>query len=171
MRSQVEIAEQFRKRVEQDFLGFEVNDYLIRLDYKHAKEFLKETVTAEQWNDQTARVANQTDEGLRNEMREYMEFAFEKANGCRGLSANRSLCHYYAWAWLLGDDALVNALENSEYCYYGKPQLVTIAERLGVDWKKLDDGHWVNSEYEGGLSAEMAMGRWREEHSELLAIL
>ena len=80
-------------------------------------------------------------------MKEYMEFAWDKANNCRGLSAWRSLQHYRNWFYMFGDedmDMLVEEMKNYEY--YGKPWLAIICEILNIDWEKLDDGYWDNSE-------------------------
>ena len=75
-------------------------------------------------------------------MKEYMEFAWEKANEFRGLSAMRSMHHYTAWTWLLGDD-FGNLLQ---YDYYGKDNLIRICEHYGWDHTKWDDGVRSNTE-------------------------
>lgn len=77
-------------------------------------------------------------------MIEYMPFAWEKANNCRGLSAGRSLAHYTAWLWLDGDNEIWPTLE--DYEYYGKDKLVEICNYLGIDSKQWDDGIRKNSE-------------------------
>ena len=41
-------------------------------------------------------------------------------------------------------DMLVEEMKNYEY--YGKPWLAIICEILNIDWEKLDDGYWGNSE-------------------------
>jgi len=63
-------------------------------------------------------------------MREYMPFAVEKATGHRGLSANRSIEHFKAWVWLLGDYA---EIDWNNYKNYGAPILKQISERYGFD--------------------------------------
>jgi hypothetical protein len=74
-----------------------------------------------------------------------MDFAWEKANNCRGLSAMRTMTHYKAWLWLLGQDGF-DDLEN--YSHYGKDNLVRICKFFDLDPKKWDDGRRVNSESE-----------------------
>lgn len=69
-------------------------------------------------------------------MLDYMEFAWDKANNGRGISAMRSMHHYMAWTWMLGDD-LGNLLD---YQYYGKDNLVKICKHYGWDHAKWDDG-------------------------------
>lgn len=84
-----------------------------------------------------------------------MEFAWGKANGCRGLSAGRSLEHMQAWVWLMGDDDFWSELDASiehAYQYYGKPQLVLICNHYGLDWSQWDDGIWRNFEDSAGQS-------------------
>jgi len=74
-----------------------------------------------------------------------MPFAWEKANGCRGISASRSLRHMVAWLWLDGQDEFLEKWNDlRDYEYYGKPQLIAICELYGIDWKKFDDGVRTN---------------------------
>jgi hypothetical protein len=135
MRTQDEILERIRERKDEDMLGFEWHEYVAYLDFDHAKEFLKDTATAED--------RNQADiNGLRQVMIEYMPFAWDKANNCRGISAGRSLAHYVAWLWLAGDDELLGALD--DYEFYGKDELVRICEHLGLDADTWDDGVRTN---------------------------
>lgn len=121
--------EEILKRIEEieksgdDFFGFQRNDLLSFLDYEHAKPFLKEEVTESEWEQET-RTPKQV-------MQEYLEFAFEKSYGERGLSAARSMDHYTSWLWLDGDESLYKELEN--YTQYGLPQLRKICKYLGVE--------------------------------------
>jgi len=95
-------------------------------------------------------------EALEVAIRGYMEFAWDKANNRRGISAMRSLAHMSAWLWIDGKDEL--ALSINEYNYYGKPQLVEICEVYGIDWKALDDGEWVTDEGAEPKTAEQVLG-------------
>lgn len=134
MRTQEEILQRFNNRKNDDMLGFEVNVYLSYLDYDHVKPFLKEGTTEVGWT------PNPTDkESIKKQMIDYLEFAWGKANNCRGISANRSIMHYQAWFWMIGEDEIADHLMD-DYKYYGKPQLETICEYLGVDHKQWDDG-------------------------------
>jgi len=90
-----------------------------------------------------------TPQNVLNRIKSYLEFAWDKANDCRGISAWRSIQHFRNWFYMFGDkdiDVLVKELEN--YKYYGKPWLAIICEILNIDWEKLDDGYWGNSEDE-----------------------
>ena len=100
---------------------------------------LKDGATAEDWQE----VEPNTDH-LLGAIEEYMPFAWDKANNCRGLSADRSVSHMKAWLWLLGDD-LGEKLDGI-YCFYGKPCLRVICEKYGWDWRQWDDGEWRNEE-------------------------
>lgn len=80
--------------------------------------------------------------------REYIEFAWSKANTRRGLSSSRSISHFINWFWLIDEDFYqkLRKLEDESYCPYGKPILVIVSEKLGIDWKKFDDGRWCEDE-------------------------
>jgi hypothetical protein len=144
MRTQQEIVDRFNERREEDFFGFEIGEYVDFLDFENAKEFLKDEVDAEQWK--LAQKEN-TREVILKIMEDYMEFAWTKANNCRGISAGRSIGHYQAWVWLLGDeDVKALGILWMDYEYYGKAELVAICERFGWDWKQWDDDSWCNGE-------------------------
>ena len=109
---------------EHDWLGTEQGDLIARLPWDKAKPLLSVDVTEEQW----AGIHISRDRyHLINEMREYMPFAWEKANGFRGISAGRSMSHFRAWVWLAGDDL-------GEFNHYG--------------FENLDDGVRKNREDE-----------------------
>jgi len=137
MRTQEEIVKKFETRKGHDMFGWEIHEYLDYLDYEHAKPFLKDSVKEEDWEQEKRTPAEK--------IKDYMNFAWEKANNCRGISASRSLSHMVAWLWLDGQDEFLkewNELRNYEY--YGKPQLIAICEKYGIDWKQYDDGARTN---------------------------
>lgn len=136
-RTQDEIVARIEERKDRDLFGFEWPFYAEALDFERAKPYLKDGVTAGDW-------IQKGDHEIRAEAIDYMAFAWDKANNCRGLSAGRSLSHYIAWLWLLGDDALWPTLE--DYQYYGKDELRRICEYFGLDADQWDDGIRVNSE-------------------------
>jgi len=137
MRTQEEIVKRFKTRKEHDMFGWEIHEYLDYLDYEHAKPFLKANTKEESWEIEKMTPAEK--------IKDYMKFAWGKANNCRGISAGRSLSHMVAWLWLDGQDEFLkewNELRNYEY--YGKPQLIAICEKYGIDWKQYDDGARTN---------------------------
>jgi len=160
MRTQQEIIKRIEEIKDGDFFGFETSDLINYLDFETAKPFLKDTATPESW--QSAREENgtigDTYECAKKELIEYMPFAWDKANDCRGLSAARSLNHFSAWLWLMGEDAMVRNIK-AGYSYYGKPHLVMICEKFGIDWKSLDNGAWVNDESDEAATAEEVLNK------------
>ena len=88
------------------------------------------------------------DDAVKERMRRYMDFAWEKANHRRGLSAGRSITQMSAWLWLLGRDAAAEQIR--DYDQSGKPRLRAICEAFGWDWKQWDDGEWSNDEAAAG---------------------
>lgn len=131
VRTNDEILVRIQERKSIDFFGFELEDLVIRLPFSLAKEFLKEDAKEEDW-EQSPRGY----EFLKQEAINYLQFSWDKANDQRGISAARSMHHFMAWLWLMGDDLG----ELTEYQYYGKDQLVKICEHLGVDPSNYDDG-------------------------------
>ena len=144
-------TEQILARIEElkdsDFFGFERSDLIDYLPFEHAKPYLKDGVTADEWEASTKDPVDC--------IKEYMDFAWEKANNNRGISASRSMSHMSAWLWLAGEhDFLAKIGDLQDYEYYGKPQLREICEHLEIDWKQYDDGRWTNSEYGSGVGPD-----------------
>lgn len=147
MRTSSEISARIKELESNDFWSFQRGDLIDYLPFSEAKPHLKEGVTAKQWQPQPS-----DRESVISQIKEYMPFAWEKANDRRGLSAGRSINHMQAWLWMLGEDAAAEALE--DYSLYGKPQLRAICERYDIDWRAMDDGLWTNSEDDDGSSPE-----------------
>ena len=138
-RTQEQIVERIKAREENDPLGFEVGEYIDYLDFEHAKPYLKEGCSAEEWEAHRSNVPLPKDAIV-----DYMKFAFDKAHGERGISANRSLQHMIAWSWLSGDEELNAGIESryrTEYCGYGLDILRWVCEQLGIDPKEHGDDY------------------------------
>ena len=136
--TQDEIVAQICKVSADDIFGFETGDLLEWLDFDHAKEFLKPDANEAKWNENFKVL---TLESIMSMMLGYMDFAWSKANGFRGLSAGRSISHYTAWTWLAGETELSAYCDNDDnYQHYGKEILVKICEHYGWDYKQWDDG-------------------------------
>ena len=138
MRTDEEIVARIEARKAEDFSGFETTDLLIRLPFEAALPYLNVKTKAagsEKWKQ-----APRDREAVLKEMLEYMPFAWEKANDCRGLSAGRTMNHYMAWVWLAGDDLG----DLTDYQYYGKDNLVKICNHYGWDSSQWDDGERTN---------------------------
>jgi len=134
-RTDDEIISRINVVTDRDFLGFEVSDLVLCLEYEKAKQFITTDVIQKDWE-----VVSREPADVISMMHDYMPFAWDKANNCRGLSAGRSLSHYSAWIWLAGDD-LGDLLE---YEFYGKDKLVLICNYYGWDSSEWDDGIRTN---------------------------
>ncbi len=129
---------------EEDFLGVERGEYISVLDYQNAKPFLNKSVTEDVWNIQKQEY---TVENILFTMQDYMDFAWGKANNCRGISANRSIKHYIAWIWLTGEDDFHKTIcdeYKNNYQHYGKEILIMICDHYRWDWKQYDNGERIN---------------------------
>lgn len=152
-RTPQEIIEQIEK-LNNEFFSCS-GDLVNYLDFNDAKQFLVDDFVkkvesgTEKWEKET--------KSPKELIIDYMPFAWDKANNCRGLSAARSISHMRNWLWLLGNDELSEKIQ--DYTHYGKPQLVMICELFGVDWKQYDDGFWRESEDSEAQTAEQVLGR------------
>ncbi|MEU4590035.1 hypothetical protein [Micromonospora aurantiaca (nom. illeg.)] len=79
-------------------------------------------------------------EALEGKARDYLTFAIGKAVDHRGISAGRSVDKLREYAWLLGRDDVVQAMEDAEYEQYGVPKLKAFATGLGWPWPADGDG-------------------------------
>lgn len=157
MRTDDEIAARIAARKTSDWLGFESSDLLPYLSFARAKELgmLVNTATEADWVDAKGQ-RSQEPEDIKKVIFEYMPFAWEKANDCRGISASRSIHHMAAWLWLL-ENPLSAKVDTMDYQYYGKEFLSEICDYFEWDWSIWDDGDWRMSESGPKLTA--AQGR------------
>lgn len=142
-----EIKAKLLEAKKDDMFGFEWQEYLIYLDWETAEEFFKEGLTEEEKQHFFETLCR---EDILLKMHDYMEFAWNKANNCRGISANRSMMHYIAWTWLAGDQQFSDEIGfefKHAYEFYGKPILEKICNHYGWDYKQWDDGIRSNTEY------------------------
>lgn len=154
MRTQQEILKRINTIQNNEDLLFDAygvdaykTDLLGYLEYKYAKPFIRKDITEEYWK------RNCSPDPL-VEIKIHMPFAWEEANNCRKLSV--SLVDMVAWVWLIDNDfynKLKKSVEDNYECY-GKPQLVLICEQYDIEWKKLDNDKWVNSEDDIPLTAK-----------------
>lgn len=129
-----------------DFFGVQSNDLLTYLPYEHAKPFLKDGTNSDSFENA---ISDSRRKGPLAELKEYLDFAWDKANNCRGLSAGRSLDHIKTWLWLAGFDVDSHF---EDYNCYGKKQLVMASLMVDFDWRAHDDGRWTNGESEPSIS-------------------
>jgi|WetSurSiteA1Bulk_404760.scaffolds.fasta_scaffold25735_2 hypothetical protein len=118
--------EEIRRRVaeigDRDFFGFESGDLLGALPREELPALALKDLPAEYKPEGLDR------ESVLGRMREYMTFALDKAENHRGLSASRSISHFRAWVWLLGDEDF-KAVDWENYAPYGVPILKQICVR------------------------------------------
>lgn len=128
-----EIVKQIERVKEIDMFGFEWHEYVAHLPFEQAKRYLKEDAKDEEWE-----YTPLTREMMLEKMLDYMEFAWDKANNGRSISANRSIMHYIAWVWMSGEPEFSEEIRREyahNYNNYGKSILKKICEHYGWDWK------------------------------------
>ena len=168
-----------------DLFGVERSALLDTLPFEHARAYLEGDSKwvaapdgAAQWEAHRTKDVDQ----VRAAILDYLPFAWGKANGCRGLSARRSIQHFQGMLWLLGPghDELRQRISGEEepstkviagqrvpdlrieFAFYGKPALVAISEAFGFAWRHPDgpdNDEWRNGEQEDPVTADEALGR------------
>ena len=137
MRTEAEIVARIHELSPKDFFGFETGDLIERLSFEAAKPFLKPDYPKEEWEEK-CRKPN-TLEAITFSIQDYMDFALSKATGHRGLSSTRSVAHYRAWLWLIGDDELVEFIDSpNSYPMYGMPILKKICDNYDCEFPDTD---------------------------------
>jgi hypothetical protein len=140
MRTQKEIIKKISS-LKNDVFGFQASDLIGYLDFENAKQFLKEEAKSDGWKQSPS-----DRQSILNRILDYMPFAWEKANDCRGISAYRSLQHLEIWIWMLGDEESFQ--DFNKYEHYGKEHLNSICQKYGWDYSQWDNGERVNTDYE-----------------------
>jgi hypothetical protein len=118
-----------------DLTGAERTRLVCYLPYSTAGPYLNDGTTEKDWD-----VSPLDEDYIRSQVVEYLPFAFDKAEGHRGISTVRSLSHLRALFWLLGDDGVVAAIDSPEmYPQYGVPVLMLAAGRVDYDVSSLSE--------------------------------
>jgi hypothetical protein len=127
MKTFEEIAQYYNKHKAEDLLGFTGEVLLAYLPFEHAQPFLIDGAKSEDWP-----TLPYTSADVIKDMKEYMAFAWDKAQNHRGISAGRSIEKMCAYLWLLDDErTLIFARSDSNYAQYGVPVLKKICEVYG----------------------------------------
>lgn len=122
MRTFKEIVEKIKSST--SLFGFDAEVMVGFLPFEYVKPLLaNKEAKAEDWE-----VREYTREAVIKEMASYLEFAWEKVQDHRGLSAERSVEKIGAYLWLLGDDEVLARFEAMPYPKYGAPQLKVAAD-------------------------------------------
>ena len=123
-RTQDEIVARIKQVAADDWLGFRQEVLIGALDFEHAKPFLKPETTAEGWKPSD----------IEDDARGYLDFAVGKIVDHRGISASRSVDKLTEYAWLLGRDDVVAAMDGAHYPQYGAPKVKAFADGMGWSW-------------------------------------
>ncbi|MFD0885247.1 hypothetical protein ACFQ08_11895 [Streptosporangium algeriense] len=126
-RTQDEIVARVRAVADRDLFGFRTEVLIMALDYRHVREFVADDPADDGWGAADA-------ETVEREAREYYAFALGKIEGHRGISARRSVEKLTEFAWLLGRDDIVSAMEAADYEQYGAPKVKEFGVGLGLEW-------------------------------------
>lgn len=125
MRSFEEIVEKIKGST--SLFGFDAEVMVGYLPFEAAAPLLKEGARAEDWEQEPY-----TRSAVIADMARYLEFAWEKVQHHRGLSALRSIEKIGAYLWLLGDDDVLNRFREAPYAQYGAPGLKLAADAYGL---------------------------------------
>jgi hypothetical protein len=128
----------------EDVFGFRVEVLVDALDFDHAREFLAPQATKQQWRQETDHEAH---------ARWYLTFAIGKILDHRSNSATRSVDKLGEFAWLLGRDDVLAAMDRAEYPMYGAPIAKAFADGFG--WPFFDA---VTDPHDVQALARMAQG-------------
>lgn len=131
-RTDEEIVARIQEVSEVDIFGFQTQVLVPHLDFEAAQPYLKEEVTAEDWAEVRAGVKSPAEEGA-----DYLPFAIGKIEDERGLSAGRSVQKFAEWAWLDGETALAEQLDDeSNYGWYGDKAVRMYADHYDLPWSR-----------------------------------
>ncbi len=126
-RTQEEILQRFETA--DDFFGTQRVDLVSFMTFENAKKFLNDDFVLkvesgeEKW---------EPSPDAKTKIVEYLPFAYDKAEGQRGLSAARSLLHFKTWIWLDDPDFYDEIIsEMEDYYGYGIPVLDKISAKYG----------------------------------------
>ena len=140
IRTQEEILERIKETKDEDIFGFGTEILMSTLNFENIKKFLKEDIDKKalgEIKENCKKFSKDRKNNLIREMRNYMQFAWEKVEDHRGLSASRSIIKMTEYLWLLKEDELLKlAQEDDNYYPYGAPILAKICEKLGFPMPK-----------------------------------
>lgn len=135
-RTQKEIMARIQRVAKDDVMGFQIEDLMSYLSPENAEKVFVKVYGKSPKRDLKKLHEPCTTHPV-DKIKEYMPFAWEKANNRKGISAYRTMMHMKSWLWLDGDNKLSKQMDN--YTDYGKPQLRVICEKYGIDWTPLDE--------------------------------
>jgi hypothetical protein len=128
-RSQDEIVARIAEMADtdHDLFGFAREVLVGALDFEHATTVYKAMMPRTWWN--TTQPTDFVDEAF-----DYLDFAVVKIGAHRGVPAGRSVVKLAEYAWLLGRDDIVTAMDAAPYPQYGAPKVKAFADGMGWAW-------------------------------------
>lgn len=111
---------------EDDLFGWVPEVLVPYLDLESARPLLKDAVTAQDWAEYA-----KTPAAVEADARDYYEFALGKIENKRGISAERSVIKLREYAWLMGRDDVVAAMDEAPYPQYGAPKVAVFGKAFG----------------------------------------
>jgi hypothetical protein len=134
-----------------DFLGFAIEVLAEAMTADTIRSINPGAELPEDWAPRTA-------EAIETAAREYLTFALGKIVDHRGISASRSVIKLTEYAWLLGRDDVVAAIDEADYAQYGAPQVKAFA--AGMGWPFAET---VEDPADREVLERMALGRFCED--------
>lgn len=141
MRTEAEIVDRINliRGTNADWAGFRQEVLFSALSWEALVPYLREGLTEEEKAEAQANRAGRDEAWLLNEAQEYFHFAIGKIIDHRGISASRSVEKLTEFAWLMGKDDLVKAMDETEYSKYGAPIVLLFGRGMGFSLPKLDE--------------------------------
>lgn len=130
-RRQEQIVARIAAVEDEDLFGWAREVLIEGFDWKHAQTLVHDWVTREQWE--------RTYGDMPERAHGYFAFAIVKIRDKRGISAERSVVKLREYAWLLGRDDVVTAMDEAEYAPYGEPKIRAFGAGMGWPWLVGDD--------------------------------
>ena len=133
MRTEAEILARIEeiRAAKADWAGFRQEVLLSALSWEAIQPYLRKDLTPEEIADVRDNRTDRDEAWLLAESAEYYGFAIGKILDHRGISAGRSVEKLTEYAWLLGRDDVVEAMEEAGYVQYGAPKVMTFGKLLG----------------------------------------
>ncbi|MET9222422.1 hypothetical protein ABZX65_27160 [Streptomyces sp. NPDC003300] len=115
-----------RAQAADDLFGWAQEVLLNYCDYETVLPLLNDGVTAEEW----AKVASDPAK-VGEAARKYHLLALGKIAAERGISAERSVIKLREFAWLMGRDDVIAAMDAAPYPEYGAPKVAVFGQLMG----------------------------------------
>jgi len=125
-RTSAEIYTRAQTQAADDYFGFSQSLLLAYCDYETVLPLLNDAVTEADW----AKIA-ESPAKIGEAARSYYGFALGKIENERGISAERSVIKLREYAWLMGRDDVVAAMDAAPYPSYGAPKVAVFGEAFG----------------------------------------